>query len=137
MISKYGQLEFKYGRPENGRTMLEGIVSNYPKRMDVWTMYMNLEASYPNNKQQARHLFERCLSSSSIMKKLHNARLVFKLYSEYETKNNNHRAVEKIKQRAEEYLEKHYQQAAAGGEEATPLPPKSAKRMEAKAEEDS
>ena len=51
MISKFGQLEFKHGRPENGRTMFEGIISSYPKRMDIWSVYLNLEAA-SGNKQQ-------------------------------------------------------------------------------------
>ena len=46
MISKYGMLEFKYANPENGRTMFEGIVSNYPKRMDIWSIYMDMELKY-------------------------------------------------------------------------------------------
>lgn len=109
MISKFGQLEFKHGRPENGRTMFEGIISSYPKRMDIWSVYLNLEAS-SGNKQQARTLFEKCLARDEVMKKAHNAKQVFKLYAEFELKNKNQKAVEKIKQRAEEYLEKHYGQ---------------------------
>lgn len=67
MISKYGMLEFKYGNPENGRTMFEGIVSNYPKRMDIWSIYMDMEMKYGQfNVTQARHLFERCLSNDYI-----------------------------------------------------------------------
>ena len=46
MISKYGMLEFKHGAPENGRTMFEGIVNNYPKRMDIWSIYMDMEVKY-------------------------------------------------------------------------------------------
>lgn len=46
MISKFGMLEFKYGNPEQGRTMFEGIVSNYPKRMDIWSIYMDMEMKY-------------------------------------------------------------------------------------------
>jgi rRNA biogenesis protein RRP5 len=48
IISKFGQLEFKYQRPESGRTMFEGIVNTYPKRMDIWTVYLNLEAQSGN-----------------------------------------------------------------------------------------
>ena len=48
LISKYGMLEFKHGNPENGRTMFEGIVSNFPKRMDIWAIYMDMEAKYGN-----------------------------------------------------------------------------------------
>lgn len=68
LISKFGMLEFKYGQPENGRTMFEGIVSNYPKRMDIWSIYMDMEVKYggKQNVQQARHLFERCLTNEFI-----------------------------------------------------------------------
>ena len=63
VISKYGMLEFKHGNPESGRTMFEGIVSSYPKRMDIWSVYMDMEAKYGvDNAAQARNLFERCLS---------------------------------------------------------------------------
>lgn len=79
LISKFGMLEFKYGQPENGRTMFEGIVSNYPKRMDIWSIYMDMEVKYggENNKQQARHLFERCLANENILKKPKKMKLVF------------------------------------------------------------
>jgi len=46
IISKFGMLEFKFGTPENGRTMFEGIVTNYPKRMDIWSIYMDMESKY-------------------------------------------------------------------------------------------
>jgi rRNA biogenesis protein RRP5 len=46
LISKYGILEFKYGYPENGRTIFEGIITNYPKRMDIWSIYMDMEIKY-------------------------------------------------------------------------------------------
>ena len=78
MISKYGILEFKAGNPESGRTMFEGIVSNYPKRMDIWSIYMDMESKYgQENQTQARHLFERCLSNAHIVKKPKKMKLVF------------------------------------------------------------
>lgn len=78
MISKYGMLEFKHGNPESGRTMFEGIVSNYPKRMDIWSIYMDMEMKYgQKNVTQARHLFERCLSNEAIQKKPKKMKLVF------------------------------------------------------------
>ena len=86
LISKFGMLEFKHGQPENGRTMFEGIVNNYPKRMDIWSIYMDMEVKYggAGNSQQARHLFERCLTNENIMKKPKKMKLVFQKYMEYE-----------------------------------------------------
>ena len=39
-VSKFAILEFKHGTVERGRTMFEGIVSSYPKRVDMWNMYL-------------------------------------------------------------------------------------------------
>ena len=85
VISKFGMLEFKFGQPENGRTMFEGIVTNFSKRMDIWSIYMDMEVKYGgNNHVQARHLFERCLSLPDIVKKPKKMKLVFRKYMEFE-----------------------------------------------------
>ncbi|KAI8991069.1 hypothetical protein BDF20DRAFT_811062 [Mycotypha africana] len=42
-IVKFGQMEFKHGEPERGRTILEGVLSNYPKRLDLWNIYLDME----------------------------------------------------------------------------------------------
>lgn len=41
IISKYALMEFKAGNLEAGRTMFEGIIANYPSRMDIWAIYMD------------------------------------------------------------------------------------------------
>ena len=43
VISKWGQMEYKHGFPERGRTIFEGIVANYPKRLDIWSVYLDME----------------------------------------------------------------------------------------------
>ena len=79
-------LEYKQGRSESGRTMFEGIVTNYPKRMDIWSIYMDMEVKYggKQNSAQARNLFERCLSLNEIQKKPKSMKLVFRKYMEFE-----------------------------------------------------
>lgn len=42
MISKFSQLEFKYGEPERGRTMFESLLSTYPRRIDIWSVYIDM-----------------------------------------------------------------------------------------------
>ena len=42
-ISKFAQMEFKFGEVERGRTIFEGIMSNYPKRADLWNIYCDME----------------------------------------------------------------------------------------------
>ena len=108
MISKYGMLEYKHGQAESGRTMFEGIVTNYPKRMDIWAIYMDMEVKYggATNKVQARHLFERCLSLAEIQKKPRSMKLVFRKYMEFENAHGDKKKLDALRQRVEEYLEK-------------------------------
>lgn len=42
VLSKFAQMEFKYGEPERGKTMFENILSSYPKRTDLWSVYIDL-----------------------------------------------------------------------------------------------
>ncbi len=34
-------MEFKEGDPERGRGVFEGILRNYPKRLDLWSIYLD------------------------------------------------------------------------------------------------
>lgn len=47
-ISKFAQMEFKSGEPERGRTIFEGIVDSYPKRLDLWWIYIDQETRLRN-----------------------------------------------------------------------------------------
>ncbi|KAI8058951.1 uncharacterized protein B0P05DRAFT_559162 [Gilbertella persicaria] len=42
-IVKFARLEFNHGEAERGRTILEGVMSNNPKRLDLWNVYLDLE----------------------------------------------------------------------------------------------
>ena len=42
LISKFAQMEFKLGEPERGKTMFENILSTYPKRTDLWSIYIDM-----------------------------------------------------------------------------------------------
>ena len=42
MIVKFSQYEFQYGDAERGKTMFESVLRNYPKRVDVWSVYIDL-----------------------------------------------------------------------------------------------
>lgn len=118
MISKFGMLEFKSGNPESGRTMFEGIVSNYPKRMDIWAVYMDMEAKHgQNNVTQARHLFERCLSNEFIQKKPKKMKLVFQKYMEFEKAQGNKSKLADLRKRVEDYLTKAYPQQEESSQE--------------------
>ena len=41
VISKFAQFEFKYGDAERGCTMFESLLSSYPRRIDLWSLYID------------------------------------------------------------------------------------------------
>lgn len=53
-ISKFALLEYKHGEPERGKTIFEGIVDSHPKRWDLWSVYIDMEA-LQNNIQSIRY----------------------------------------------------------------------------------
>ena len=58
--SKFAQLEFKLGDAERGRTIFEGIMDSYPKRLDLWFVYVDMEIKQ-GNVSGVRALFDRIL----------------------------------------------------------------------------
>jgi len=40
-ICKLASLEFRHGDPERGRTLFESLVSTYPRKVDVWMVYID------------------------------------------------------------------------------------------------
>jgi rRNA biogenesis protein RRP5 len=41
VISQVAIMEFKTGSPERGRTIFEGVVRNYPRKTDLWSVYLD------------------------------------------------------------------------------------------------
>ncbi|KAN0038365.1 hypothetical protein ACTA71_000540 [Dictyostelium dimigraforme] len=69
VINKFAQLEYKLGDIERGRTIFEGLVSNYPNRTDIWNIYLDMELrdkdaikSSKELKDKIRTLFNRTIA---------------------------------------------------------------------------
>ncbi|KAF9215680.1 rRNA biogenesis protein rrp5 [Podila verticillata] len=100
-ISKFAQLEFKYGEPERGRTIFEGVMSNYPKRIDLWSVYIDMEIR--NGEQDAvRRLFARVVSLKLSSKKM---KFFFKKWLAYEKDHGDEEHIDEVKRRALAYVE--------------------------------
>merc|ERR1711865_958517 len=41
VVSKAALLEYEYGTPERGRSVFEGLLDSYPKRTDLWSVYID------------------------------------------------------------------------------------------------
>lgn len=102
MSSQAALLEFKLGDAEKGRSIMEQLLQDNPKRTDLWSVYMDQEISH-GTQQRARALFERCIHMTLPPKKM---KFVFKKYLEYEKKHGDEDAVEKVKRKAMEYVQR-------------------------------
>ena len=40
-IEKMAVLEFKHGDSERGKTLFEGLVYRFPRRLDLWSVYID------------------------------------------------------------------------------------------------
>lgn len=40
-ITQTAILEFKCGLPDRGRSLFEGVLREYPKRIDLWSVYLD------------------------------------------------------------------------------------------------
>ncbi|KAJ3367824.1 Protein RRP5 [Allomyces arbusculus] len=107
-ITQMALLEFKVGDVERGRTILEGVLANYPKRVDLWSVYLDMEIK-AREFDAARRLFDRIITLKFSAKKI---KFFFKKYLEFEKKFGNEQRVAYVKQRAVQYVEMLNKQAA-------------------------
>lgn len=100
---KFAALEFHspHGSPERGRTMFEGVLSTYPKRLDLWNQLLDLEIQQ-GDKSIIRALFERVIKTKGMKPKA--AKAWFKRWSEWEEKSGDTKMQEKVKAKAREWV---------------------------------
>lgn len=101
MIAKSAQLEFKFGDAERGRTMFESVLGNYPKRTDLWSVYLDMVVK-SGECQEARQLFERVINLKQSAKKM---KFFYKKYLDFEKEYGDSETVENVKKKALEYVE--------------------------------
>lgn len=58
MMSKFAQMEFELGTPERGRTIFDGLLLKYNKRLDLFFVYLDKECKF-GNVEHARSMLEK------------------------------------------------------------------------------
>ena len=106
LTSKFAQLEFHSpnGEAERGRTIFETLLAQWPKRLDLWNVFIDLEIK-EGDKEVVRRLFER-VTGSSMKLKPRKAKFFFKRWLEYEEKVGDAKSTERVKALAATYVEK-------------------------------
>ncbi|KAL2326887.1 hypothetical protein Fmac_020314 [Flemingia macrophylla] len=100
-FSQTAILEFKVGVPDRGRSLFENILREYPKRTDLWSVYLDQEIQL-KDEDMIRALFERAVSLSLPPKKM---KFLFKKYLDYEKSQGDEERIEYVKRKAIEYVE--------------------------------
>uniref|UniRef100_A0A803VK95 Programmed cell death 11 n=1 Tax=Ficedula albicollis TaxID=59894 RepID=A0A803VK95_FICAL len=101
VISRFAQLEFHSGDTEHAKALFESTLSSYPKRTDVWSIYMDIMIKHGSQKE-VRDIFERVIHLSLAPKKM---KFFFKRYLDYEKKFGTAESVLAVKRAALEYVE--------------------------------
>ncbi|KAI7736982.1 hypothetical protein M8C21_005395 [Ambrosia artemisiifolia] len=94
--------EFKSGVPDRGRSLFEGMLREYPKRTDLWSVYLDQEIRL-DDEAVIRSLFERAICLELPLKKM---KFLFKKYLEFEKSKGDEERIEYVKAEALKYMEK-------------------------------
>jgi len=100
LLMRTALLEMKEGNPERGRTMFEGILRNYPRRTDIWSVYIDQEIKQGDT-QRIRALFERATHLDLNAKSM---KFLFKRYLDFERSEGDSERIAHVKKRAMEYV---------------------------------
>ena len=114
LTSKFAQLEFTtpHGSPERGRTIFETLLSQWPKRLDLWNILLDLEMR-KGDKEIIRRLFER-VTGSGLNLKARKAKFFFKKWLDWEGKSGDVKSQERVKALAAEYVRRQGKQVDLG-----------------------
>ena len=104
LTTKFAALEFQSakGDPERGRTLFEGLAATFPRRWDIWDVFIDLEMA-KGEYENARALFERLETTTMKNKR---AKIFFKRWLKLEEDNGDELAVERVKAKAAKFVEK-------------------------------
>lgn len=106
VVTKFALLEFHNEHHERGRTLFEGLLDNYPKRTDIWSMYLDQELRLGNS-NSIRQLFARIITLTFKPQKM---KLFFKRYLAYEQEFGDEESVAAVKHAAREFVEQQINQ---------------------------
>ncbi|EAR99985.1 S1 RNA-binding domain protein (macronuclear) [Tetrahymena thermophila SB210] len=101
VLSQYAKIQYQSKQAETGRTTFEAVVANYPKRTDIWNVYIDMEMKY-GTLESARNLFERVITMQFKPRQM---KFFFKKYLQFEATKGTTERVEEVKQKAAEYVQ--------------------------------
>ncbi|KAF8519094.1 U3 snoRNP-associated protein Rrp5 [Hysterangium stoloniferum] len=101
-ITKFAQMEYRHGDAERGRTIFEGIVDSHSKRWDLWSIYVDMEATQKNI-LAIRNIFDRVFAFKMTS---HKAKAFFKKWLDIEKRLGDEEGENAVKTKAVEWTGK-------------------------------
>ncbi|XP_037090378.1 protein RRP5 homolog [Pollicipes pollicipes] len=101
VISKFAQLEFRFGQPERGKTMFDHLLSTYPKRLDQWNVYVN-QLIKTSDYDAARQIFQR---ATTVRLSARRMRSLLKRFLEFEQAHGSVAQQEAVRETARQFVE--------------------------------
>ena len=109
LTSKFAKLEFTspHGEAERGRTMFEGLISTFPKKLDLRHVLLDVEmAQGSQNKERVRSLFERTTNGSEVqLKKSRQVHAFFNKWLAFDEKEGDSQSQNRVKRAQEKALD--------------------------------
>ncbi|XP_076167396.1 ribosomal RNA Processing 5 [Ptiloglossa arizonensis] len=102
LITKFAILENKFGDKERAQTLFEQILCSYPKRVDIWSCYVD-SLIKSNDIDIARKVLERAVVQTLPPRKM---KSIFKKFISFEKQHGTREDVARVQQMAIEYVEK-------------------------------
>ncbi|CAD1477458.1 unnamed protein product, partial [Heterotrigona itama] len=102
LIARFAIMENKLGDKERAQTLFEQILSSYPKRVDIWSCYVDSLVK-SDNIDIARKVLERAVVQTLPPRKM---KTLFKKYINFEERHGTEEDVARVQQMAIEYVEK-------------------------------
>ncbi|XP_075145856.1 ribosomal RNA Processing 5 [Haematobia irritans] len=99
-IVMFANLNHKFENNEMAQTLLDQVVTSYPKRVDVWCQYVDMLVK-ADLIESARNILERAVVQKIPLRKM---RTIFKKYLEFEERFGNDTLVQRVKQLAMDYV---------------------------------
>jgi len=100
-ISHFAQLEFTHGDGNRGSTMFEDVLSSYPNRLDLWSVYFDKTIGRADP-EQTRLVFERAIGLKLAAKKM---KFFFQRYLDFEMTQKNEKRIENVRTKRKEFLD--------------------------------
>lgn len=108
VISKFGQLEFRHGDAERGRTVFDQLLAAHPRRLDQWLVYV-AQLRRIGDVDGVRRVFERLtgsgVSSAPVTLDVRRARSVYKQWLEFEVQYGGEKQQARVRQLAMKYVD--------------------------------